>query len=138
MRALLAPIARTAALRACALFLALAAACTGTALRDTAALPTMAMHWQTAIAPQIEAKATATAPAEAETLRAKSSAMLAALKSGDRWLIPLADWALNLKPAALAGIDVRIGLGQLGPGGGDSAREAIRQFDERLAQLVAR
>lgn len=138
LRALLAPIARTAALRAAALFLALAAACTGTALRDHGAMPTMAAHWQIGVAPQIEAKAAASAPAEAASLRAKSSAMLAALKAGDRWQIAVADWSLTLKPAALAGVDVRIGLGQLGPGGGDTAREAIRQFDERLAQLLTR
>lgn len=116
----------------------LALACAGTRARETVLMPAMAQQWSHTLAPHVEAAAAAGAVATpAAELREKSAAMQTALDSGDRYSVSAADWNV-LRPAALAGVQVRVDAKAIGPGVGLSMVEAVRQFDERMTQLLAR
>lgn len=114
-------------------------ACAGTRARETVLMPAMAAAWSQMLAKHVEAAAAAgvVENVEPKTLREKSAAMQTALDSGDRYAVSADDWNL-LRPAALAGVQVRVNANEIGPGVGLEIVETVRQFDQRMTQLKAR
>lgn len=117
----------------------LIAACAGVKARETVLMPAMAQAWSTPLMKQVEAAAVAGLPegVDPAAVREKAAAMQIALDSGDRYAVNSGDWAM-LRSAALAGIQARVKAGEIGPGVGLSLVETVRQFDQRMTQLLAR
>lgn len=117
----------------------LLAACAGVKARETVLMPAMAQAWSTVLAKHVEAAAAAGQPegSNPATVREQAAAMQAALDSGDRYAVFSVDWA-TLRVAALAGVQVRVSANEIGPGVGLSIVETVRQFDQRMTQLLAR
>lgn len=111
--------------------------CAGVHARETVLMPTMLQAWETTLAKHVEVVAAGSAAELAADLRSKSEAMRTALASGDRYMMASTDWP-TLRQAALAGIQLRVSSGEIGPGVGLSIVETTNLFDRNFSKLVSR
>lgn len=112
----------------------LVASCAGVIARDNIMLPAMSIAYDNGIYDNIIAGAEQESPATRVKLISLADRMGEALRSGDIAAVLRIDWPA-LQALAIVGIDIRRGLGSIGPGVAMSLQERVRLF-HRSFQLL--